>query len=386
MIKSGFRVLCLTLARMQAAYKKIRFVPPQRNMFFAVAKKRVDAYFVDNNLSKYANATMVVKTITLLGMYIVPFVLVLLAPMPFGVALLLWALMGFGLAGIGMSIMHDANHGAYSSNATPNNILGYTLAILGAGVLNWKIQHNVLHHNYTNISGVDEDINDKYFLKLSPHKAANKLQRGQHIYAFLLYAISTLYWVFYKDFPQYLRYVKNGLAKHGKSRTALGFILLLLHKLVYLFIMLAAPVLFFGLPFYQVLIGFVVMHLIAGLTLTVIFQLAHTIENTTHPLPNDTGVIANDWAIHQMQTTVNFAPNNKLLSWYCGGLNYQVEHHLFPSICHVHYPAIAAIVKQTAAEHNIPYLQNESFTQAFKLHIATLRRFGHMVDLDEAIV
>lgn len=371
---------------MQAAHKKIRFVPQQRNAFFAVVKKRVDAYFAEHKLSKHANGVMVVKTAVLLGMYLLPFTAVLLVPMHFAVALALWAIMGFGLAGIGMSIMHDANHGAYSNNATINSILGYTLAMLGAGVFNWKIQHNVLHHNYTNISGVDEDINDKYFLKLSPHKASNKLQRGQHIYAFLLYAVSTLYWVFYKDFPQYMRYVNNGLAKHSKLRAALGFAKVLALKVVYVFAMLAVPVLFFGLPFYQVLIGFVLMHAIAGLTLTIIFQLAHTIEDTTHPLPNADGIIENEWAIHQMNTTVNFAPNNKLLSWYCGGLNYQVEHHLFPSICHVHYPAIAAIVKQTAVEHNVPYLQNESFAKAFKLHLVTLRRFGHVVDLDEAIV
>lgn len=370
---------------MQAGHKKIRFVPKQRSAFFAVAKKRVDAYFAEHNISRHANAAMVIKTIVLLCTYIVPFVLIVLLPMPFYAALILWALMGFGLAGIGMGIMHDANHGAYSSNETVNTLLGHTLSILGAGVFNWKIQHNVLHHNYTNISGVDEDINDKYFLKLSPHKASNKLQRGQHVYAFVLYAISTLYWVFYKDFPQYLRYVKNGLAKHDKWRAVAGFIAVLVHKIMYLFVILAVPVLYFGLPFCQVLLGFVVMHAIAGLTLTVIFQLAHTIEDTTHPLPDADGVIENDWAIHQMNTTVNFAPHNRLLSWYCGGLNYQIEHHLFPSVCHVHYPAIAAIVKQTAAEHGVPYLQNETFGKAFRLHIAALRRFGHVVDLDEAI-
>lgn len=370
---------------MQSA-KQIRFIPQQRSMFFAAAKKRVDAYFADNNISKHANSTMVIKTIILLSGYVLPFALLLLMPMPFYTALMLWAVMGVSLAGIGMSIMHDANHGAYSSNETVNTVLGYTLAILGAGVFNWKIQHNVLHHNYTNISGVDEDINDKVFLKLSPHKASNKMQRGQHVYAFALYAVSTLYWVFYKDFPQYLRYVKNGLAKHSGFQSFIGIASIVLHKLAYLFIVLGVPVLVFGLPFYQVLAGFVLMHVLAGLILTIIFQLAHTIEGAAHPLPNSDGNIDNDWAIHQMNTTVNFAPNNKILSWYCGGLNYQVEHHLFPKICHVHYPTIATIVKQTAAEHGVPYLQNETFSKAFKLHIIALRRFGNLTSLDEAIV
>lgn len=371
---------------MQAAAKQIRFIPKERSMFFAVAKKRVDAYFAKANISKHANGKMVLKTIILLSGYILPFAAILLVPLPFTVSLLLWAVMGVCLAGIGMSIMHDANHGAYSSNEAVNAILGYTLGILGGSTYNWKIQHNVLHHNYTNISGVDEDINDKVFLKLSPHKTSNKMQRGQHIYGFGLYAVSTLYWVFYKDFPQYLRYVKNGLAKQQGLRAVLGLSAIVLHKVAYLFLFIGLPVLVFGLPLYQVLIGFTLMHVLAGLILTIIFQLAHTIEGAAHPLPNSDGNIENDWAIHQMNTTVNFAPNNKLLSWYCGGLNYQVEHHLFPKICHVHYPAIAAIVRQTAAEHSVPYLQNKTFTQAFLLHIAALRRFGNLTDLDEAIV
>lgn len=368
------------------AVKQIRFIPKERSIFFATAKKRVDTYFAENNLSKHANAKMVIKTIVLLSGYVLPFAAILLVPMPFALSLALWAVMGICLAGIGMSIMHDANHGAYSSNETVNAILGYTLGILGGSTYNWKIQHNVLHHNYTNISGVDEDINDKVFLKLSPHKTSNKMQQGQHIYGFGLYALSTLYWVFYKDFPQYLRYVKNGLAKQQGLGAVLGLSSIVLHKLAYLFLFIGLPVLVFSLPLYQVLIGFTLMHILAGLILTIIFQLAHTIEGAAHPLPNSDGNIENDWAIHQMNTTVNFAPNNKLLSWYCGGLNYQVEHHLFPKICHVHYPAIAAIVKQTAAEHGVPYLENETFTQAFKLHIVALRRFGNLTKLDEAIV
>ncbi len=369
------------LAGLMQSAKQIRFIPQQRNMFFAVAKKRVDAYFAEKNLSKHANGTMVIKTIVLLSGYVLPFTLLVLVPMPFYVALILWAIMGISLAGIGMSIMHDANHGAYSSSNALNTALGYTLGILGGSTYNWKIQHNVLHHNYTNISGVDEDINDKVFLKLSPHNTSNKMQRGQHIYCFGLYAVSTLYWVFYKDFPQYRRYVKGGLAKRQGLRAALGLSAIVLHKAIYLCLFIGLPVLFFGLPLWQVLLGFTLMHVLAGLILTIIFQLAHTIEGAAHPLPNSDGNIENDWAIHQMNTTVNFAPNNKLLSWYCGGLNYQVEHHLFPKVCHVHYPAI-----QAAAEHGVPYLHNETFTQAFKLHIVALRRFGNLTNLDEAIV
>src|SRR4051812_15030510 len=109
-------------------------------MFFSTVKKRVDAYFDDNKISKNANATMVIKTIVLLTGYIAPFALILFLNPPFIVSLLLWAIIGFSLAGIGMSVMHDANHGAYSGNNRVNELMGNTLVLLGGATSHWKIQ------------------------------------------------------------------------------------------------------------------------------------------------------------------------------------------------------------------------------------------------------
>jgi linoleoyl-CoA desaturase len=131
--------------------------------------------------------------------------------------------------------------------------------------------------------------------------------------------------------------------------------------------------------------GFITMHFIAGVILTVVFQLAHTVEGTTHPVPDETGTIENNWAVHQMNTTVNFSRQSRLISWYVGGLNFQVEHHLFPTICHVHYPEISEIVKTTAEEFGIPYLENRTFMDAVNSHIETLRRFGRLPDINEAL-
>jgi linoleoyl-CoA desaturase len=139
------------------------------------------------------------------------------------------------------------------------------------------------------------------------------------------------------------------------------------------------------MSFSQVFTGFALMHFFSGLILTTVFQLAHTVENTTHPLPNKEGVIANDWAIHQLNTTADFAPDNKLLSWYIGGLNFQVEHHLFHKISHVHYPEIAKIVKQTAKEYGIPHLENNTLLSAIKSHITYLKQLGKLPNLHEAI-
>jgi len=364
---------------------KVKFVAPEKSLFFSVLKKRVDQYFIDNQLSRYATKGMVVKTIVLLSLYFLPFFAILVFQPSFTVSLFLWFLMGFGVSGIGMSIMHDANHGAYSKNPKINKWLGYTIYFAGGGVSNWKWQHNLLHHTYTNVVPMDEDIRDRGVVKLSPHVVARFVHQFQWIYAFFFYSLMTLYWVIFKDFSQYFSFIGSGINSQSKAENRSMFVQLILLKVVYFGILLGLPILVFGLPAQQIIIGFLVMHFTSGLLLTVIFQLAHTVEGTQHPLVEENNTIAKDWAIHQLETTVNFSPNNRWLSWYIGGLNYQIEHHLFPKICHVHYPKIAPIVKQTAAEFGIAYLENPSFEKALKSHVSALKRFGRLPSPVEAI-
>lgn len=363
----------------------VKFVNVRKSQFFATLRKRIDEHFAQNGISKYGNGTLVAKTFTLLCVYILPFAALLLLQPGWGLSLLLWALMGVGIAGLGMSVMHDANHGAYSSNKVINWMMSHVLNLMGGSTYNWKLQHNILHHTYTNITHMDDDIASKPAIRLSPHAPVTKMHRYQWIHGFLLYGLTTLYWVTAKDFVQYAKYKKTKVstAKGNEHYIILAKNIFL--KLCYFFVFLVAPTVFFGIPFVQVLTGFLLMHFIAGLILTVVFQMAHSLEGTTHPLPNHLGVIENDWAIHQMNTTMNFSPDSKLLSWYVGGLNFQVEHHLFPRISHVHYPKIAPIVKQTAEEYGIPYLQHDSFTDAFKAHVRFLKKLGKLPDLDEAI-
>ena len=250
---------------------------------------------------------------------------------------------------------------------------------------NWRLQHNVLHHTYTNIVQLDEDIQDKLVLRFNPHTRVKWFHKLQWLYAFFFYGILTLYWVVAKDFIQFAKFTSSGVNTDSASQNAITLGKIIILKVAYFFVMLAVPTLFFGIPFTEVLLGFLLMHFVAGIILTVVFQLAHTVEGTSHPQPNAEGAIENDWAIHQLNTTVNFSRNNKWISWYVGGLNFQVEHHLFPNICHVHYPAIAPIVKQTAEEYGIQYMENETFFQALRSHIVTLQRFGKLPDLNEAI-
>ena len=312
---------------------KIKFVSPNRNEFFPTVRKRVDQYFSENNLSKHANGTMIWKSIVLIGLYVVPFLALITFKPEFPASLLLWFLMGTGIAGIGMSVMHDANHGAYSKNSKLNYLMGHTLNLVGGSAFNWKLQHNILHHTYTNIATVDEDIKDRLVLRFSPHTNVKFYHQLQFVYAFLFYGLLTLYWVLAKDIVQFPMFIKNGTNANSPKENNAAFAKLLALKLLYFFMILVVPVVFFHIPFLEVLPGFLLMHFVAGIILTVVFQLAHTVEGTSHPLPNGNNVIENDWAIHQMETTVNFARKNKLLSWYVGGLNFQVEHHLFPRIC-----------------------------------------------------
>jgi linoleoyl-CoA desaturase len=369
-------------------YSDVRFVDrnPDKNQFFATLRKNVDGYFKENNISKHHNAEMVIKTIVLLAAYLLPFVALLIFQPSLGVSMILWAIMGFALAGIGMSVMHDANHGGYSINKQVNNWLGYSLNLLGGSVFNWKMQHNVLHHTYTNIEGVDDDIDDKMFFRFTPHKDPKWYHKLQFIYAFFIYGLTTVYWVVMKDFAQFARYTKEGVNRNTKEQNRVVLLKIILFKLAYIFSILIVPIFVIGIPAGQVIGGFLLMHFIAGVVLTVIFQLAHVVEDTSYPLPDENGHIENTWAIHQMNTTVNFAHKNKVLSWYIGGLNYQVEHHLFPTICHVHYPKIAPIVKATAEQFGVPYLENRTFWQALNSHITTLIRFGRTPSMDEAIV
>lgn len=356
----------------------LKFQHQDGNKFFNTLRKRVDAYFIENNLDKYANATMKWKSFVLISAYIIPFLLLSLQPST-PVMLGLWLCMGVAVAGIGMSVMHDANHGSYSKNPKVNAAFGHTLNLLGGSVVNWKLQHNILHHTYTNITHVDEDIADRLVLKFSPHTKVKSFHKYQWLYVFFFYGLITLYWVVLKDFIQYRQFIKIGVNNKSKEENIRLLLKIILLKTSYLLVIIGVPILIWQIQPGLVITGFLLMHFVAGIILSTVFQLAHTVEHTTHPMPDENGLIDNEWAIHQMETTVNFARKNKLLSWYIGGLNYQVEHHLFPKISHVHYPAIAPIVKQTAEEFGVPYHENETFTKALGSHIRLLKKLGTVV-------
>lgn len=354
----------------------VKFNVKDRPEFFSVLRKRVNQYFKDNKIEKQANTKMKVKTVVMIALYFVPWILMLTNVFTgFWPVFALWILMGFGMSGIGLSIMHDANHGCYSRNQKVNKTLGFLINFLGAYHVNWKIQHNVLHHSFTNIDGYDEDIINPA-LRFSPHQDVKPINKLQAFYAPFLYSIMTLYWVFSKDFAQVKRYERKDLLKTQGLTLKQALRDVYFHKIWYLVLFLVLPLILTNIPWWQTVIGFLSMHFLCGLALALIFQPAHVIEDTEFFVPNENSSVENNWAIHQMKTTSNFARKSRILSWFIGGLNYQIEHHLFPNICHIHYKSISKIVKETAREFNVPYYEHKTFFSAVKSHFSLLHQLG----------
>jgi linoleoyl-CoA desaturase len=257
-----------------------------------------------------------------------------------------------------------------------NTALGLTFDLLGANGYIWKITHNIVHHTYTNIHQHDEDLEVAEFIRLSPHSEYKPIHRLQHFLAFPAYSFATVFWAFIKDYKYFF---KSHLGPYeNKSHPLKEWVILIVTKILYYTYTIALPLIFLDITFWQWLIGFMSLHMVAGIILGVVFQLAHVVEQTDHPLPDENAHIDQHWLIHEMETTANFARDNKFLCWYVGGLNFQIEHHLFPKVCSIHYPAISPIVEATAKEFGVPYHMNPTFGKAVASHYRVLKKHGRI--------
>jgi linoleoyl-CoA desaturase len=348
--------------------------------FFRTLNSRVNNYFKDNNIQKTGNWKSHLKAVILFAVFLTPYFLILTLDMPFWAQLLLNILMGIGMAGIGMNVMHDGNHGSYSSKSWINKIMGGSIYVLAGNVHNWQVQHNVLHHTYTNIHGHDEDLDAGRIIRFTKNAEWHRFHKFQHYYSFFLYGLLTFNWALTTDFKQMKNYLKRKLSYGTPQSPTKLWTVLVITKIIYVLIWMALPMIL-GVTWWKVVIGFFVMHYTAGLILSIVFQLAHVVEETTNPVPNEDGEIENTWAIHQLYTTANFAPKNKIVNWFTGGLNHQIEHHIFPNISHIHYGKIAEIVKQTAIECNLPYHEFKTMRSAVIAHYKHLKDLGMKPEL-----
>lgn len=356
---------------------RIHFSNREAAAFVAELRSTVAHWFEEGRRSDKANLAMVAKTVLMVGILVGAYLLALSNALPGWALPGLVVLMGVTMAGIGFSVSHDALHGAYSSRAWVNRLVGSSFDALGANSYMWQITHNVIHHTYTNIHGVDEDLSVSPLLRLSPEAPWKPCHRYQHLYAFGVYSLSTLFWVFVKDFKYFLQRDLGPLRDRKHSAGAVSW--LLLTKVMYLGYALVLPLLLIEQPWWVIVAGFVAVHLIAGAILGVIFQLAHVVEGTQHPVPDQTGEMEHTWAVHEMLTTSNFANANSALSWYVGGLNFQIEHHLFPKVCSVHYASLSGLVRRVAQRHGVPYNEHQTLFEALASHYRMLKQLGNEV-------
>lgn len=349
--------------------------------FNSQLKSRVQAYFIEKNITPNGNFTLYAKACVLLISYFALYIqMVFYTPSSFLIGLAECIVLGFVTAGIGFNIMHDGVHGSFSSKKWVNTLAGITLNLIGASKIMWYNKHNLIHHTYTNIDGVDDDIEIQPFMRLCQTQKHYKIHKYQHFYFWLLYSFLHIFWLFKNDFQKYFTQKIGGITIKKMTKSEhIGF---WVAKALYAFFMIAVPIYMVG--FLPWLLGFLTFSLVTGLVISIVFQLAHTVEHTDFPLPSAlTNKIENEWAIHQIQTTANFATKSKLTSWFLGGLNFQIEHHLFPKISHVHYPAISKIVKQTAEEMGVKYIEFKRTHHAIWSHVAYLKRLGRL-DLNKA--
>jgi linoleoyl-CoA desaturase len=347
--------------------------PSVKQSFHVELKKRINDYFETSGKSVTGNKQLFIKAGVLftafLGLYIH---LVFFTPSTIW-AVLECVILGLVVAGIVFNIMHDGAHGSFSKYKWVNNVAAFSLNLLGGSSFMWNVKHNVIHHAYTNIDGVDDDIDIQPWMRMSSTQPKLKMHKYQHFYFWFLYSMLYILWVFVLDYQKYFKRKIGGMPL--KKMTAWDHIVFWGFKAIYLFLFFLVP--FYTVGFVPTIIGFLIFSVIAGFILSIVFQLAHTVEHTHFPVPHDeSGKLDDEWAIHQLKTTANFAPKNKLISWLVGGLNYQIEHHLFPKISHVHYPAIRKIIKQACSEFNVPYTEYKKMSHAVISHVLFLKQMG----------
>jgi linoleoyl-CoA desaturase len=344
----------------------------KEKLFLNSLNTQVENYFKSNNLKKSGNKKLYFKSLLLILSAILIYSTLLSFSFNLHFSILLCCAFGFVQATIGFNVMHDANHGSFSDKKWINTLMSLTANIMGVNAWMWKQKHNIIHHTYTNVDGVDSDIGRTSWLRMCPSQKQFKAHRFQHIYCIPLYALTSLS-MFAGDFTKYFQKNINGTSLR-KMETAENM-LFWSSKAVYIFLFIVLPSFIAG--FIPAFLGFIIMHIALGLTLSIVFQLAHVVEITHFQHAGAEGLqVQDEWAVHQVLTTADFATDSRIVSWFTGGLNFQVEHHLFPKISHVHYPVIHQFVKKSCHEHSIRFNSYPSMSAALRSHFAFMKQLG----------
>ncbi len=343
------------------------------NSFHRELRRRVEAEFKRSGTRQRDSVQMYVKTAVLLATFGLTYAALVFLAGCWWQALPLAIVLGMATAAIGFNIMHDGGHQAYSQRRWVNRLMALTLDLVGGSSYIWQWKHARFHHTWVNVAGHDSDIDLGVLGRLSPLQRRRPWHRWQHIYLWPLYAVTAIRWHLYGDFRDMLTgTVGERPFDRPRGVDLAGFVI---GKLVFFALAFGIPLLFH--PVGTVLLFYALVSAVAGLLLALVFQMAHVVEQAAFPVPDESGCrMAVPWAIHQLQTTVDFARGNRILSWLIGGLNFQVEHHLFPRISHVHYPQLARVVEAACREFDLPYLEHRTFRAGIASHYRWLRQLG----------
>lgn len=351
---------------------KIRFAP--NTEFEKELSRRINAFFENNSNSKKGPFNMYLKSFISISWVIVSYCLIVFAALPVWGILLASLSLSLALNALSFNVMHDAIHGAYSKRRVVNKLMGHWLDLIGGSSYMWVIKHNLDHHSYTNITGHDGDVEVGVFARFTPHQKKYFFHRFQHIYIWFLYGFLAIKWQLFDDFEVYFTGKLNGHSiKRPRGMDAFIFFG---GKIFFFLIAFVVPSLYYPLPY---VVGFyVLITMVQGVIMSIVFQLAHCVEEAEFPMQDqEAGIMDRTWTVHQIHTTVDFARGNRLLTWYLGGLNYQVEHHLHPQICHLNYPQMSHIVEETCKEYGVPYSAHGGFLDGVRSHYNWLRELAH---------
>ena len=343
--------------------------------FSKALSQRIDDYFQERQISRRANLEMIFKTVLGFALWVATYLWLMTGRFSSLEVVGVYVLHGFAQLHMAFNIAHDANHGAYAKSRRLNRVLGCVFDLVGVSSYIWRLMHNDSHHSFVNIRGADTTLVSDHIFRFSSHDKRRRFHRYQHLYAPLLYSLSTLDWVLTKDY-RWLFYQKS-FGNHKIIKHPLNeLIVLFVAKAFYYTYTLVLPLCYLRVPWYAVIAGFIVMHFFLGFIIALIFQPNHFNENATFPEPDEEGHIANDYIKHIFDTTADYARGNPMAQWVLGGLNLHVIHHMFPSICHVHYPALTRIIKATAEEYGLMYRERRTITGAFVAHLKWLKLLG----------
>lgn len=357
--------------------KTIRFNNRADRSFFTDVSKRTQAYFKETGQSGFINAKWWLKVVMIAVIIISSYTIM----MTFGNGrpwVYICTIIPFTFGGLllGFNIAHDASHNALFRNKKYNYIFLRAFDLFGMSGYLWTLKHVRSHHKYTNIIGLDADIGQMKLIRLSPLTPILSHHRFQGLYAPLLYANFTIFLIYIKDFIMIL---SSEIGDQREIKHPWHEVLILIgSKVYYTFIAVGIPMLVLDIAPGTILLGFWVAHMVTSTFAMMILLPVHLVDDTVFPMPDEEeNMIKNNWSVHQLDCTSDFAVNSSVVSWMAGGLNQHLAHHLCPTICHIHYGPLTKIIQEVAKEHKLDYKAN-SWMGAIASHWRFLYKMGRI--------